>query len=142
VLIVDFHFLKLSLESWLKQFGTMAPIAYGAPWKGYDAVSGAGNDRNKLTLDLIRQAMGESDKLRQLHTDRKAQELQESLGIFGGVAGGLGQFVGGGGLGDFAGGLMGTGGGGSGAGLIGSAVGDIGAGLGDGVAGLLGLLGL
>lgn len=139
---LDLQSQGMNLESWLKQFGTMAPIAYGAPWKGYDAVRGAGNDRNQLTLDLIRQAMGESDKLRQLHTDRKAQELQESLGLFGGVAGGLGQFVGGGGLGDFAGGLRGTGGGGSGAGFLGALTGDIGAGIGDGISGLLGFLGL
>ena len=139
---LDFKTGDANLDAWLKQQSLLAPYAFGSPWKGYDAVSGSINDRNKNTMDLIKMALGESDKLRQLHVDRKAQELQESLGMIGGISGSIGNLIGGGGLGDFAGGLMGTGGGGTGAGLLGAATGDIGAGIGSGVGSLLGLLGL
>ena len=90
---LDFQSQMANLDSWLKQFGTMAPIAYGAPWKGQAAVSGAGNDRNQLTLDLIRQAMGEGDKLRQFHLDRQAQQLGSTLGVVGGIGNLVGNLI-------------------------------------------------
>lgn len=80
---LDFQSQMANLDSWLKQFGTMAPIAYGAPWKGQAAVSGAGNDRNQLTLDLIRQALGESESLRNLHFKRQEANKDNVAGWVG-----------------------------------------------------------
>ena len=80
---LDLQSQGMNLESWLKQFGTMAPIAYGAPWKGYDAVRGAGNDRNDLTMDLIKSALGESESLRNLHFKRQEANKDNVAGWVG-----------------------------------------------------------
>lgn len=80
---LDFQSQTANLDSWLKQFGTMAPIAYGAPWKGQQAVSGAGNDSNDLNLALIKMAMGEASDLRNLHFKRQEANKDNVAGWVG-----------------------------------------------------------